>query len=262
MKILIKIGSALISSGDRINYAWLERKVKEIAAMHHRGHSLVIVSSGAVAAGMELQLLSERPKDPLELQLLSGIGQIKLMKYYKDLFRQEDITIAQILLTHHNFASARERSTIHQIMRSYLDRGIVPIVNENDMVDKEELEYKRTFTDNDILAALVAVNVRVDCAVILTDVEGLFVGDPKRDASARFIAEVDRVTPDIKKMASRETNALGLGGMKSKVQAAEMITTKGIDTIIACGEHPMDDIMEGRVARTYFHRSDTEVTSS
>jgi glutamate 5-kinase len=121
------------------------------------------------------------------------------------------------------------------------------------MVDKEELEYKRTFTDNDILAALVAVNAQVDRAVILTDVEGLFVGDPKRDSSVRFIEEVEEVTAEIKKMASRETNDLGLGGMRSKVQAAEMITTKGIDTIIAGGRHPMDAIMSGRVRRTFFH---------
>lgn len=253
MTILIKIGSALISSGDRINYAWLETKVKEMAAMHHRGDRIVIVSSGAVAAGMELQLLSHRPIDPLELQLLSGIGQIKLMKYYKDLFRQEDVTIAQILLTHHNFASQRERSTIHQIMTSYLERGIVPVVNENDMVDKEELEYKRMFTDNDILAALVAVNVQVDRAIILTDVEGLYAGDPKKDSSARFVDDVKKVTSEIKSMATRESNALGLGGMKSKIQAAEMITTKGIDTIVACGTYPMDAIMDGSAPRTFFH---------
>jgi glutamate 5-kinase len=204
---------------------------------------------------MELQLLSQRPKDTLELQLLSGIGQIKLMKYYKDLFRQEDITIAQILLTHHNFDSQRERSTIRQIMQSYLDRGIVPVINENDMVDKEEFEHKRIFTDNDILAALVAVNVEVDRAIILTDVEGLFVGDPKKDTDAQFIDEVVEVTPAIRKMASRETNTLGLGGMSSKVKAAEMITARGIDTIVACGNHSMDDILSGSVHRTYFHRS-------
>ena len=166
MTILVKMGSALISEGPRIRFPWLAQKVWEIAALIEEGHRFLIVSSGAVAAGMELQGITTRPQDTLDLQLLSGIGQVRLMRYYKDLFKERGVSVAQILLTHHNFASDRERDTITQIIDAYLSRGIVPVVNENDMVDKEEFDFEKSFSDNDILAAIVAVNARVDLAVL------------------------------------------------------------------------------------------------
>ncbi len=252
MRILIKIGSALISRGDRIDYRWLSGKVSEIAALHRRGHELVIVSSGAVAAGMEVEGLAARPKDTLKLQLLSGEGQIKLMKTYKDLFKAHGILIAQVLLTHHNFDTPQEEKTIRQIMTAYLKQGTIPIVNENDLINKEELEHRRLFTDNDILAALVAIRLKVDLTVILTDVDGLFRGDPKKDARAELVEEVKLIDDRIRRMASRETNSLGLGGMLSKIRAAEMLTRESIDTIVACGRHPLEDVLEGRVRRTLF----------
>jgi glutamate 5-kinase len=251
-KILVKIGSALISRGSNLNYGWMRSKIREIADLSRSDNRFIIVSSGAVAAGMELTGLRERPDTVLDLQLLSGLGQIKLMKYYKDFFMEENIMVAQVLLTHHNFASQLERGTIGSIVRSYLGRNIIPIVNENDMVNKEEFDYKRTFSDNDILAALVAVNIGVDRTVLLTDVDGLFTGDPKKDRNGRLLREVDAITPEIKKMASRETNELGLGGMSSKVDAAEMITAAGIDTIIANGHYRLADILELKSPSTVF----------
>ncbi|TVQ25100.1 MAG: glutamate 5-kinase, partial [Spirochaetaceae bacterium] len=211
MRVLVKIGSALISDGPRVRFPWLAQKVWEMAELTESGHDFIIVSSGAVAAGMELQGMKTRPKDVQELQLLSGIGQVRLMTYYKDLFREWGRSVAQVLLTHHNFASDTERSTITQIINAYMNRGVVPVVNENDMVDKEEFEYQKSFSDNDILAALVAINVNVDLAVLLTDVDGLYASDPKRDDSVRLINEVAQVTPDIEAMAGNTGNALGLG---------------------------------------------------
>ncbi len=252
MRILIKIGSALISRGDRIDYPWLSGKVAEIAALHRRSHELVIVSSGAVAAGMEVEGLAARPKDTLKLQLLAGEGQIKLMKTYKDLFKAHGIRIAQVLLTHHNFDTPEEEKTIRQIMGAYLKQGTVPIVNENDLVNKEELEHKRLFTDNDILAALVAIRLKADLAMILTDVDGLFRGNPKKDAAAELVEEVRVIDDEIRRMASRDTSSLGTGGMYSKIQAAEMLTCAGIDTLVACGRHPLEEVLENRVRRTLF----------
>lgn len=252
MTILVKVGSALISDGPRVRFPWLAQKVWEIAELIEEGHRFLIVSSGAVAAGMELQGLSTRPHDVLDLQLLSGIGQVRLMKYYKDLFKLHEVSVAQILLTHHNFSSKRERDTITQIIEAYLSRGIVPVVNENDMVDKEEFEYEKSFSDNDILAAIVAVNVGVDLAVILTDVEGLHVADPKKHDHPQLIEEVTAVTEEIEAMAGSDANPLGLGGMRSKLTAAKRIMEEGIPAIIASGYHSLGDVIHKRVPSTRF----------
>jgi len=252
MRILIKIGSALISSNNRIQYRWLRGKVREIAALHREGKQILLVSSGAVAAGMEIEGISERPRETLRLQLLSGMGQIKLMKYYKDYFKGENIRIAQILLTHHNFAGSGEETTIRTIMEAYLQQGVIPVVNENDMVNKEEVELKPVFSDNDILAALVAVRARVDCLLLLTDVDGLYRANPKQNAHVELVEEVRTIDPGIEAMAARETNPLGLGGMASKVQAAKLACAAGITTIVANGRHPLADILARRVRRTVF----------
>ncbi|MEE8440812.1 MAG: glutamate 5-kinase [Spirochaetia bacterium] len=253
MTILVKMGSALISEGPRIRFPWLAQKVWEIASLIEKGHRFLIVSSGAVAAGMELQGVTTRPQDVLDLQLLSGIGQVRLMNYYKDLFKERGVSIAQILLTHHNFASDRERDTITQIIDAYLSRGIVPVMNENDMVDKEEFDLDKSFSDNDILAAIVAVNVRVDLVVLLTDVEGLYGADPRKHEQAQLIENVEVVTDEIEAMAGTEANPLGLGGMSSKVAAARRITEAGIPTIIASGYYPLEEVIHHRVPSTRFH---------
>jgi glutamate 5-kinase len=125
-------------------------------------------------------------------------------------------------------------------------------VNENDLVNKEELEYRRAFTDNDILAALVAINLEADLAVLLTDVDGLFRGDPKRDADAVLLERIACVDDSVMRLAGGETNALGLGGMQSKVRAAEMMTRSGIDVIVANGRRRIDDIIANRVPRSFF----------
>jgi glutamate 5-kinase len=253
MRVCIKIGTALISRGNRLNYRWLKGKVREIAALQKRGNEIVIVSSGAVAAGMEIAEQRMRPTETLELQMMSGIGQIRLMKYYKDYFKPEGIHVAQILLTHHNFASKHEEATIREIMEAYLRAGVIPIVNENDMINKEEVEFKPVFTDNDILAALVAVRIRAQLLLILTDVDGLYQGNPKQDRLAKLVEEVDIIDHLIEQMAAKESNPLGLGGMASKVQAAKMVASHGIDTIVANGRYPVDHVLEKKVPRTRFH---------
>jgi glutamate 5-kinase len=253
MRICIKIGTALISRGNRLNYRWLKGKVREIAALQKRGNEIVIVSSGAVAAGMEIAEQTMRPTETLELQMMSGIGQIRLMKYYKDYFKPEGIHVAQILLTHHNFASKNEEATIREIMEAYLRAGVIPIVNENDMINKEEVEFKPVFTDNDILAALVAVRIRSQLLLILTDVDGLYQGNPKQDRLAKLVEEVQLIDRRIEQMAAKEANPLGLGGMASKVQAAKIVASHGIDTIVANGRYPVGQVLDKKVPRTRFH---------
>ena len=253
MRICIKIGTALISRGNRLNYRWLKGKVREIAALQKQGHELIIVSSGAVAAGMEIAGQTVRPTETLRLQMMSGIGQIRLMKYYKDYFKPHGIHVAQILLTHHNFASKNEETTIREIMEAYLHEGVIPIVNENDMINKEEVEFDPVFTDNDILAALVAIRVDAGLLLILTDVDGLYQGNPKQDRRVKLVEEVELIDRRIERMAARESNPLGLGGMASKVQAAKMVVERGIATIVANGRYPVGEVLGDRVPRTRFH---------
>lgn len=252
MRVIIKIGSALISRGCRINYNWLGDKIKEIAQLMKDGHQVVLVSSGSVAAGMEVRNIKVRPKETVELQLLSGQGQVKLMEFYRNWFRDESIFVAQMLVTHHNFATSKEKDSVRNIIEAYLERGILPIMNENDLVNKEELDYKRLFTDNDILASLVAKELDADLLILLTDVDGLYNGNPKKDSHAKHIAIVKTITKEIKDMATTETNSLGLGGMFSKVEAAQTCSKVGIDTIVGNGHKPLYSIISGDEPRTLF----------
>jgi glutamate 5-kinase len=252
MRICIKIGTALISRDSRLNYRWLKGKVHQIADLQKQGNEIAIVSSGAVAAGMEIAGQKIRPTETLKLQMMSGMGQVRLMKYYKDYFKPEGIHVAQILLTHHNFASKNEEATIREIMEAYFQAGVIPIVNENDMINKEEVEFKPVFTDNDILAALVAIRIRADLLLILTDVDGLYRGNPKHDRRAEFIEEVQLIDRHVEEMAAKESNPLGLGGMASKVRAAKMVASHGIETIVANGRFPLEHVLSKKVARTLF----------
>lgn len=255
MKLLVKIGSALISRENRIDHAWLEKKVDELSALYREGVRPVIVSSGAVAAGMEIRSMRKRPSDPVSLQMLSGMGQVRLSKYYKDLFKERYIFVAQLLLTHHNFDQNSEVSAVTEIINRCLDEGVIPIINENDMINKEEFDSEGNFTDNDILAAFVASSAKVDKALILTNVDGLYAGNPHAgDDNSRpeLITRVEKIDASIKAMASDGKSELGLGGMRSKVLAAEMITGAGIETIIANGNYSIIDILENKVPSTQF----------
>lgn len=256
MKILVKIGSALISQNNRINYRFLRQKVAEMAQLQRAGHRLILVSSGAVAAGMEVRDIKERPEETLQLQMLSGIGQVKLLKYYKEYFKEENLFTAQALITHHNFSTPGEVQTLSSVLNAYLDEGVIPIVNENDLVDKTELEKSPVFSDNDILSALVASKLGVDLALILTDVDGLYADNPKKNLDAEFYHEVESITVEIRKMADSGKSDLGLGGMLSKVRAAEMITDHGIPAIVGNGNCSIPALIDGSERRTLFKATD------
>jgi len=252
MRILIKIGSALTNKDNKFNYELIKEKVREISEIHRENNEILIVSSGAVACGMEIENLKERPKKPLKLQLLSGEGQIILMKSYQELFAKENIRVSQILLTHHNFDTKEEKEVIINIINAYLNQKIIPIINENDLINKEELEDNKLFPDNDILAALVAKEMKADRVIILTDVDGLYKSNPKINNNSELVEEVINIDENIKKMAQKDTNYLGLGGMYSKVIAAEILAKNGINTIVANGNFKIKDILENKVKRTIF----------
>ena len=254
MTRLIKIGSALISPSGRLDHVFLVSKCTEIAALLDAGDRVVLVSSGAVAAGMEVTDHSERPSETLELQLLAGIGQTRLMKYYRDYLGYYGRQTAQLLLTHHNFASSGEELTVSRLLEAYLERGIVPIINENDVVNKEELEHRGHFTDNDILAALVAERLHVDQALLLTNVDGLMRrrGDGNGGSTDTLVRTVETVTDEVKALAWGGPSAVGLGGMYSKVVAAERMTARGIEVIVGNGRLPLPTLIHKPDRRTVF----------
>ena len=254
MTRLIKIGSGLIGPSGRLDHVFLVTKCAEIATLMDAGDRIVLVSSGAVAAGMEVSGLTERPTETLDLQLLAGIGQTRLMKYYRDYLGYYDRQTAQLLLTHYSFATPREERTVTELLLAYLQRGIVPIINENDMVNKEELEHRGHFTDNDILAALVAERLHVDQALLLTDVAGLMhrrVGSDG-DSADTLVRTVSAVTEETKALAWGTRSAVGLGGMYSKVVAAERMTARGIEVIVGNGRLPLDTLLQDPEQRTVF----------
>lgn len=254
MTRLIKIGSALIGPSGRLDHVFLVTKCAEIAALMEAGERVMLVSSGAVAAGMEVTGFTERPTETLELQLLAGIGQTRLMKYYRDYLGYYGRQTAQLLLTHYSFSTPGEERTVTELLEAYLQRGIVPIINENDMVNKEELEHRGRFTDNDILAALVAERMHVDQALLLTNVAGLMHrrADANGETADTLVRTVAAVTEETKALAWGARSAVGLGGMYSKVVAAERMTARGIEVIVGNGRLPLRTLLDDPDQRTVF----------
>ena len=253
-RIVIKIGTSIITKDEKLDLKFVTGKVNEIANLVKKGKEIIIVSSGAVGAGMIMEGLKKRPKDTLKLQLLSGKGQPELFRIYNDNFRKYGIKAAQILLTHHNFSNKVEEKTVKNIINSYLKEKTISIINENDMVSKEEFTGNKlkSFTDNDELAALVAENMNAGLLLILTDVHGLYSCNPKKDKKARLIREVNKVTKETERMATKEKCNMSLGGMYSKVHVAKILAAKGITTIAAHGNSKLDKILEGKAKRTVF----------
>ena len=253
-RIVIKIGTAILTKNGQLDASWIKRKAKEISGLARKGKEIILVSSGAVGAGMIIEGLKKRPNDTLKLQLLSGKGQPVLFKIYCDALGKYGIKTAQILLTHHNFSNKSEEGTVRNIINAYLKEKTIAVINENDMVSKEEFvgnSFKK-FTDNDELAALVAENMDADLLLILTDVHGLYSCNPKKDSKARLIREIGRVTGEIERMATKEKCNMSLGGMYSKVHVAKILAAKGITTIVAHGNSKIDKILDGKAKRTVF----------
>lgn len=204
---------------------------------------------------MEIEKLHKRPSELLKWQLLAGKGQPVLHETYRKFFEKHGIQTAQVLLTHHNFQTKEEEKNIEEVMNSYLKEGAIPIINTNDVVTKEEIMPTNShgkFTDNDELAALVACALNVDLLLILTDVDGLYTKDPRKNDEVMLIKLVEKVNKKIEDMVAKENTAVGRGGMYSKVMAAKKAGEKGIVTILANGIYKIDDVLNNKVDRTVF----------
>ena len=235
MKIVVKVGtSTLTYQNGCVNIRRIESLCKIISDLMNAGHQIILVSSGAIGMGVGKLNLKERPKDIAGKQAAAAVGQCELMYIYDREFGEYNRTVAQILLTAPDLKCEDRHSKFEATVSRLLEFGVLPIINENDTVATEEIE----FGDNDTLAALVAEGVKADLLVLLSDIDGLYTGDPHKDSSATLIPEVARITPEIEALGGGAGSSLGTGGMFTKIRAAKISTEAGCDMIIANGTYP------------------------
>lgn len=232
---VIKIGSAMVTNdGLGLDLASIAAWTAQMARLHAAGRELLLVSSGAVAEGMRRLGWTRRPTALYELQAAAAVGQMGLAQAWESEFQRHGIRTAQILLTHEDAADRRRYLNVRSTLRTLLRLGVVPVINENDTVAFDKIQ----FGDNDNLAALVANLVEAELYVILTDQPGLFDRDPRQHADARLLAEVSADDPELERIAGGGPGVLGRGGMLTKVRAAARAARSGCSTIIAWGrEH-------------------------
>ncbi|HXO65214.1 MAG TPA: glutamate 5-kinase [Steroidobacteraceae bacterium] len=255
-RIVVKVGSALLvdPASGRVNRAWLATLVEDLLRLRQRGQPVILVSSGAIALGRRRLGLPSGTLRLEESQAAAAVGQIRLAHAYKELLEDHGVTVAQVLLTLEDSERRRRYLNARATLEALLAHGALPVVNENDTVATAEIRYG----DNDRLAARVAQMAVADCLVLLSDVEGLFSADPKRDPRAQIVPEVRHIGPEIEAMAGRTASALGSGGMATKILAAKIAVAAGCHMCIAAGghPHPLRRIEEG-AACTWFVPSAT-----
>jgi len=233
-----------------IFYDKIRTFIKEVADLIHEGFSIIIVSSGAIGCGLAKLGLTERPKEYKKLQAIASVGQIHLMSIYQEEFNKFNLNVGQILLSADDTKDATRRSNVRNTLDVLLERGIVPILNENDSVAIEELRYG----DNDTLSALVAILLFVDLLIILTDVEGLCVKNPKIHPESEVIKQVDKIDDDLEKLVEDIDGGITFGGMKSKIHAIKKLTNIGIPAIITSfnNDNLLKRLLQGEEIGTYF----------
>jgi glutamate 5-kinase len=232
MRLVVKLGTSVVADdAGEVRQDTLGALCDDVAARHAAGDEVVIVTSGAIARGMRLLELPLRPRAMAELQAASAVGQGKLYRVYDELLRERGVTTAQVLLTFFDLSARTHYLNARQTLRKLLDWRVLPVINENDTTTTDEI----SFGDNDFLAAQVAVLTGADLLVLLTDTDGVYTADPRRDPSAEHVPEVTdfAVLEDLK--VGHAGSPLSSGGMRSKVVAAEMATAAGIEAVIASG---------------------------
>ena len=234
-RLVVKVGSSLVTNeGQGLDHAALARWAEQIAELKRRKKDVVLVSSGAVAEGMQRLGWKRRPNALHELQAAAAVGQMGLVEAYESCFRKHDLHTAQILLTHEDLADRKRYLNARSTLRTLLDLGVIPVINENDTVATDEIR----FGDNDTLAALVTNLIEADALVILTDQPGLYTKDPRRHADAELVREARAGDASLEKMAGGVGSHIGSGGMLTKVMAARRAARSGAATIIASGREP------------------------
>jgi glutamate 5-kinase len=258
-RVVVKIGSSLLVGDDgMIDREWLDALCDDIARFRDRGQETIIVTSGAVAVGRRHLALGDGALRLEEKQAAAATGQIRLAHAYQEALARHRITVAQILITIDDSENRRRYLNARNTLETLLRLGAVPVINENDTVATQEIR----FGDNDRLAARIAQMIAADTLVLLSDIDGLYTGDPRRDSGASFIAEVSDLTPEIEAMAGEPGSLVGSGGMVTKLQAARIALAAGCRMAIAPGKfaHPLRRMEEGGRC-TWFHARQEPLTA-
>ncbi len=250
-RVVFKVGSSTLTyGGGGINIRCVEKIVKVLSDLKNQGKDVILVTSGAVSVGMGKLGIKERPSEMRKKQALSAIGQCELMDFYSRLFADYNHTVAQLLLTKDIMDDETRKNNAVNTFETLLSFGVIPIVNENDSVSSEQLE----FGDNDTLSALVASLVDADLLVILSDINGLYDKDPGKYADAKLISCVEGVDEKVKAYAGGAGSMRGTGGMITKLAAAQIVNENGIDMFILNGADPyiIYDLLDEKKVGTLF----------
>jgi glutamate 5-kinase len=251
-KIVIKVGSSsLTHSNGRLNLLRIEKLVRAIVDVHNSGKEVILVSSGAIATGAAKMGLDKKPEDKIKKQALAAIGQAELIKIYDKFFQEYNKTVAQILITKDGIENSVRRKNAKNTINELLKMGIIPIINENDTISTHEIE----FGDNDTLSAIVSSLINADLLILLSDIDGMFTGDPKMNDSAKLISKVVDLSQDLESYIFENNNsAFGTGGMASKIIAARHCLEHNIDMVITNGSDPaiIFDVLDGKDVGTHF----------
>lgn len=254
-RIVIKVGTTTITYDEtgQLNLEKLEKFVRILINLRNKGKEVIVVSSGAVGAGRTALGLKRRPETDAEKQACAAVGQGRLMMIYEKLFNEYGALTAQVLLTKESITNAECRKNAVRTFEELMRMKVVPIVNENDAISFDELSYGN-FGDNDTLAANVAELVGADLLILMSDINGLYTDDPKKNPNARFVHTVVEIDGRLESMAKGVSSDFGTGGMATKVNAAKVVTSAGADMIIANGNniYVINDIMAGKKIGTLF----------
>lgn len=259
-RVVIKIGSSVLTAGSDVLHNEVFRNVaKNISGLKKDGYEIIIVSSGAVAAGRKSLTCIEQPVSIPQKQASAAIGQVRLMRLYEDCFNAHGHNTAQVLLTHDALSDRKKFLNARNTLFTLLHCGIIPIINENDSVVVDEIQ----FGDNDILSALVTNLVDADLLLILTDRDGLFAQDPERCENATLIKVVEKITKEIETLAKGSSSSVGTGGMISKIDAAKKASIYGIPTIVVNGntKNIITGVFKGEDVGTFFLPRQSKLSS-
>lgn len=259
-RVIVKIGtSTLTHSTGLLDLNRIESIVRQLTNVHNQGIEIVLVSSGAIGAGMGKLGLKTRPKTIPEKQAAAAVGQGVLLHMYEKLFSEYGKTVAQILLTKEDTLNRKRFLNARNTFFTLLGQGVIPIVNENDAVVVDEIK----FGDNDTLSAMVASLVEADLLILLSDIDGLYDSNPKENKDAKLISYVDDITDDIKKAAGGAGTSFGTGGMVTKIKSAEIAVTAGVSMIIVNGSSPniINEVVDCKEVGTFFEANQNPMQS-
>ena len=251
MKITVKVGtSTLTHKTGRLNIRRVEELCKVLSDVKNAGNDIVLVSSGAIGMGVGKLNMADKPQDMPTKQAAAAVGQCELMYVYDNLFQEYNHTVGQILITGEDLADSVRHENFTNTLNRLLELGALPIINENDTIATSEIAVG----DNDTLGALVAASVKSDLFIVLTDIDGLYTADPRRDSNAQLISEVTEITKEMLQGAGGQGSSLGTGGMATKLSAAKIAMDAGVDMIIVNGASPeiIYDAVGGRSVGTRF----------